>query len=91
MNAGITTAPSLVLACVFYANDTSVGIVSVYLYSGFVRTSSAIGRRSSTLSFCINRSFRGGRRITGQKICLDRKPTLPLAAILVVHSFHSFT
>ena len=43
MNARITTAPSLVLACVFYANDTSVGIVSIYLHSGFVRTSSAIG------------------------------------------------
>ena len=52
MNAGIATTPSLVLACVFYANDTGVGIVSVYLHSGFVRTSSVIDGRSSTLSFC---------------------------------------
>ena len=37
------TAPSLVLACVLYANDTSVGIVSVYLHSVFVRTSSEMG------------------------------------------------
>ena len=42
---------NLVLACVFYANDTGVGIVSACLHPGFVRTSSVIGGRSSTLSF----------------------------------------
>ena len=41
-NARMTTAPSLVLACVFYADDTSRGIVSVCLHLGFVRTSSEI-------------------------------------------------
>ena len=44
------TAPSLVLACVFYANDTSVGIVSVYLHSGFVRTSSEMGESAPRLN-----------------------------------------
>ena len=58
MNAGITTTPSLVLACVFYANDTSVGIVSVCPHSGFVRTSSGMDGRSSTLSvICTRRSI----------------------------------
>lgn len=51
MDVRMTTAPSLVLACVFYANDTGVGIVSACLHPGFVRTSSVIGERSSTLSF----------------------------------------
>ena len=55
MDVRMTTAPSLVLACVFYANDTSVGIVSACLHPGFVRTSSVIGERSSTLSFIIPR------------------------------------
>ena len=39
MDVRMTTAPSLVLDCVFSTNDTGVGIVSVYLHPGFARTS----------------------------------------------------
>lgn len=46
MDVRMTTAPSLVLACVFYANDTGVGIVSACLHPGFVRTSSVIGGKT---------------------------------------------
>ena len=34
MDVRMTTAPSLVLDCVFSTNDTGVGIVSVYLHPG---------------------------------------------------------
>ena len=50
----ITTAPFICIRCVYsYAHDTGVGIVSGYLFSGFVRTSYQISEISSTLSFCM--------------------------------------
>ena len=54
MDVRMTTAPSLVLACVFYANDTSVGIVSVLFTFGFFHNLLEDRRIGSTLSFYIN-------------------------------------